>query len=147
MSATAARLHIRFVVEFNCWRQQVAYISFTVEFNSWRQQVAFTSIFQLTLIDGNSRSPVSPLSSGIQWTVQWTGRLRLHFSVEFNGWRQQVAYTSTLQWNSMICDTRSPSPPLFSGIQLLVTADRHHIHFSEGFSRWRQQVAFISTFV
>ena len=56
------------------------------------------------------------------------GRLHFHLSVEFICWRQQVAFTSTLQWNSLIGDSRSPSLPLFSGIQLTATAGRIHLH-------------------
>ncbi len=103
------------------------------------------STTQWNSIDGDSRSDASPLFSGIK-LLATTGRLHLHFLVDFNGWRQQVVYISTLQWNSTVGDSRSHTSPLFSGIQLLATAGRLHIHISVDFNGWRQQVAHISTF-
>ena len=74
------------------------------------------------------------------------GRLRLHFLVKFNCWRQLLAFTSTLHGNSIGGDSRSHTSPLFSGIQLLATAGRLHHHFSVEFNCLREQVAYTSNF-
>ena len=81
------------------------------------------STTQWNSIEGDSRSDASPLLSGNK-LLATTGRLHLHFSVDFNGWRQQVVYISTFQWNSIDGDSRSHTSPLFNGIQWMATACR-----------------------
>ena len=72
--------------------------------------------------------------------------LHFHILVACNGRRQQVAYIFTFMWNSMVVDSRSPSHPLFSGIQWMATTGRLHLHFLVDFNEWRQQVAYTITF-